>query len=348
MASQVSVSGVVPVPPAKRVRLSSLVDSSAEAELITLEGSEIRRMFSEYKKARGDYPHKDMEPSEEQLSAVAQLLKTGQAPYVDFALFGPYGKRALKKLTLVSFSYQVETGTWKRVELPGPPDFNSWWKAWLVLKTTLLLLQCVDSERLEHYGEFIRQLVEMYGPESWFLIYQADVRFRSEEMERIRRNAQILSETQSAPENSRWGYDSERPWDWIWGAALGDTGRTFWDSEVHRPAVFFLARIKTRNETTLDGTTVLSGHATSAVATGNAGGAKRPRPKSQPKKSGNPKQKPKKGSPSVKTEWDKSGEICNNFLKGNCSEPCPHGRIHQAGATPAATGKASGKGKKKE
>ena len=154
-----SVGGVVH--PTKRVKLSSLLDFTAEAELVTLEGSEIRRMFSEYKRASGDYPHKDMEPSEEQLSAVAQLLKTGQAPYVDFALFGPYGKRAPKKLTLVLFSYQVETGIWKRVELPGPPDFNAWWKAWLVLKTTLLLLQCVDSERLEHYGEFICQLVEM-------------------------------------------------------------------------------------------------------------------------------------------------------------------------------------------
>ena len=72
--------------PTKRVKLSSLVDSTAGAELVTLEGSEIRQMFSDYKRARGDYPHKDMEPSGEQLSAVAQLLKTGQAPYVDFAL----------------------------------------------------------------------------------------------------------------------------------------------------------------------------------------------------------------------------------------------------------------------
>ena len=31
--------------PTKRVKLSSLVDSTAEAELVTLEGSEIRRMF---------------------------------------------------------------------------------------------------------------------------------------------------------------------------------------------------------------------------------------------------------------------------------------------------------------
>ena len=192
---------------------------------------------------------------------------------------GPYGKRALKKLTLASFSYQVETGIWKRVELPGPPDFNAWWKAWLVLKTTLLLLQCVDSERLEHYGEFIRQFVGMYGPESWFVIYQAGVRFRSEEMERIRRNVQATYENQTPEENARAGYVSERPWDWVWGAALGDMGRTFWESEVHRPAVFFLARIKSRNESILDGVTVLSGLATSGVGAGETDFIKRPRPK---------------------------------------------------------------------
>ena len=101
--------------PTKRVKLSSLVDSAAEAELVTLEGSEIRRLFGEYKRARGDYPHKDMEPSEDQLSAVAQLLKTGQAPYVDFALFGPQGKRALRKLTLVSFTFHPK----RPVSAPG-------------------------------------------------------------------------------------------------------------------------------------------------------------------------------------------------------------------------------------
>ena len=234
-----------------------------------------------------------MEPSEEQLSAVAQLLKTGQAPYVDFAFFGPYGKRALKKLSLVSFSYQVETGTWKRVELPGPPDVNAWWKAWLVLKTTLLLLQSVDSERFERYGEFFHQLVGMYGPESWFLIYQADVRFRPEDMERIRRNVQITYESQTPEENARTGYVSERPWDWVWlwGAALGETGRTFWESEVHRPAVFFLARIKSRNESILYGTTVVSGLATSGVGASETDFTKRPRPKKKSKKERNHKTK---------------------------------------------------------
>ena len=324
--------------PTKRVKLSSLVDSAADAELVTLEGSEIRRLFGEYKRARGDYPHKDMEPSEDQLSAVSQLLNTGQAPFVDFALFGPQGKRALRKLTLVSFTFQVETGMWKRAELPGPPDFNTWWKAWLVLKTALLLLQCVDAERLEHYGEFIRQLVDMYGPESWFLIYQADVRFRSEEMERIRRNAQIAYEDNTSDAISRSGYSPHRPWDWVWAAALGDAGRGFWESEVHRPAVFFLARIKSRNETIQDGTTVLSGLTVGAGGGADGGATKRVAPKKKPKKERPPKApRAPPGATPPKKEFDaarNASEVCKNFSLGKCKDPCPFGRIHQGGTAP--------------
>ena len=208
----------------------------------------------------------------------------------------------------------------------------------------MLLLQCVDSERLEHYGEFIRQLVEMYGPESWFLIYQADVRFRSEEMERICRNAQINLESQTPEEITRTGYVSERPWDWVWGAALGDTGRAFWESEVHRPAVFFLARIKSRSESTLDGTTVFGGLTTSGVGANETDPNRRPRPKKRPKMERNQKNKHRKGQETTKEEDGKAPEVCNNFLKGNCKDPCPFGRLHPAGGK----GKGSGKGKRKE
>jgi len=73
---------------------------------------------------------------------VSQLLTGGSAPYVDFSLFGPYGRRALKKVALTAFTYQVETGTWRRVEMPGPPDFDAWWKNWQPLKTALLGRDC--------------------------------------------------------------------------------------------------------------------------------------------------------------------------------------------------------------
>ena len=322
-----------PPPPSKKVKLSSLVDPSAEAELVNLPSSEVRALFADYKVKRGAFPSKDHEPTEEQLSAVAQLLSAGQAPYVDLALFGPHGKRALRKLTLVAFTFQVESGTWRRTEIPGPPDFSTWWKAWQVLKTTLLLLKSVSTERLEQYGEHVRHLVETYGSEVWFLVYQAEDRFRSEEMDRMRRSAQIAYEALSKEAQASSDYQPEHPWEWIFGAAVGDAGREFWDTEVHKRAVFYLTKLKTRSETLEDGTTLSlssegSGRKNHDPA-GNAGPGAPP-----------PKKKKKQDKKA------KSKEICLKFQRGTCSEPCPNGRRHVA-ADPGKQGSEKGKGKGK-
>ena len=330
-------------PPSKKVKLSSLVDPSAEAELVNLPGSEVRALFASYKQKRGAFPSKEQEPTEEQLSAVAQLLRAGQAPYVDLALFGPHGKRALKRLSMVAFSYQVETGTWKRSEVPGPPDFATWWRAWLVLKTTLLLLNCVSTERLEQYGEHIRHLVETYGPEVWFLVYQADDRFRSEEMERMRRTEQIAFEELSPDAQSASAYKPDHPWEWIFGAAVGDAGRDYWDTEVHKRAVFYLTKLKTRSETLEDGTTL-------SLAAEGPGHKGRNSPPGAPGAGGDPNKKKKKKAKKAKGV---SKEICLKFQRGACSGPCPRGRRHVSSDTGVAggaghqeKGKGNGKGAK--
>ena len=309
-----------PQPPSKRVKLSSLVDPSAEAELVNLDSSVVRSMFSSYKDKRGAYPHKDHEPTEEQLSAVAQLLSAGQAPYVDFALFGPHGKRALKKLSMVAFTYQVESGTWKRVEVPGPPDFATWWRCWLVFKTTLLLLGCVSTERLEHYGEYVRQLAETYGPEAWYIVAQADDRFRSEEMERVRRAAQISYEGLPADARGSSSFQPDHPWEWAFGAALGEQGRDFWDTEVHKRALFYLTKLKTRGEALEDGTTLCLSSDKPGVKS-KASGHRAPSPDADPSRK-------KKKKPAASKKQKNSKEVCLKFQRGTCSEPCPHGRRH--------------------
>ena len=337
-----------PQPPSKRVKLSSLVDPSAEAELVNLDSSVVRSMFSSYKDKRGAFPHKDHEPTEEQLSAVAQLLSAGQAPYVDFALFGPHGKRALKRLSMVAFTYQVETGTWKRVEIPGPPDFATWWRCWLVFKTTLLLLGCVSTERLEHYGEYVRQLCDTYGSEVWFLIAQADDRFRSEEMERLRRAAQISYEGLPEDARSSSAFQPDRPWEWAFGAALGEQGRDFWDTEVHKRAIFYLTKLKSRGETLEDGTTL--------CFSSDKPGPKSKHPDSRAQSSGaDPDRKSKKKPPAGKKQKNVSKEVCMKFQRGACSEPCPHGRRHvlsdpgkSGGGGGQDKGKGGGKGAKSQ
>eukprot|EP00969_Alexandrium_andersonii_P058291 2567418-Alexandrium_andersonii.AAC.1 len=61
-----------------------------------LDSLEIQALFEDYKATRGDYPHRDIEPTPDQLSAVKQLIASGAPPYVDFSLFGPHGHRLLK------------------------------------------------------------------------------------------------------------------------------------------------------------------------------------------------------------------------------------------------------------
>ena len=330
-------------PPAKKVKLSNLVDVTAEAEVDLLDPSRLRAMFEDYEKDRGDDPHKDIEPTAEQLSAVHQLIQSGSAPYVDFSIFGPHGRRFLKKLTFVSFTYLADQGVWRKNELPGPPDFDSWWKSWLVFKCTLLLLKAVKIERLDRYGEHIRSLNAQFGQECWFLVYQADVRMRSEEFERLRRRAEIQRAKLPVIDRAGYPFDPAVPWDGVFHFALKE--REFWDAEVRDKSILYLARIKSRNETADDGT--IDQPRTSADGGSPPSGKKRKRQRGQGKGGGTDHrqlsqhnvQQPQgskkggkkgtdRGSSTNPTEEDRSQQICRNWNVGHCSHPCPNGRRH--------------------
>jgi hypothetical protein len=84
-------------------------------------------VFEDYRIRYGDLPAVNEEPTTEQLGAIRQLLDGGQPPYVDFAIFGPHGRRTLRKLTHASMQYNAVDGSWKRRELDGPSSFQQWW-----------------------------------------------------------------------------------------------------------------------------------------------------------------------------------------------------------------------------
>ena len=85
---------------------------------------------------RGAKPKADIEHSEDQISAVAQVVEGGFVPYADFALFGKHGKRMVAKLQYIAF-VSLPDGTWQRRELPGPPSYSAWYAAWRVYRTTV-------------------------------------------------------------------------------------------------------------------------------------------------------------------------------------------------------------------
>ena len=168
-----------------------------------------------------------------------QLLLDDCVPYADFAVWGPHQRRLYKKLVFTTFTH-MPNGEWVHKELPGPPDVDAWWRSWRVYKCVLLLLGAVRPERLDNYGEHIRDLVNRYGAPAWWAVYQGDVRCRSEHFERLRRRceeAHVNAQALGAPS----AYNQAKPWDDVFAAAVRD--REFWDREVRDPAVVFSIRV---------------------------------------------------------------------------------------------------------
>ena len=146
------------------------------------------KMYSDYKAKFGDYPSLDVEPTMDQLAAISQLVKSNSLPYVDFSVFGPHGLRQLRRAVFTSYTLNAATGEWSKKETPGPDSIQAWERCFKTYRVSLLLLGVVDSERLESYMEFIKDLHSQFGHDCWGIIYRADVRMRTEFMDRIRRS----------------------------------------------------------------------------------------------------------------------------------------------------------------
>ena len=115
----------------------------------------------------------------------------------------------------------------------------------MVYRTALVLLDIVPPEPLVAYAEHIRNLSSEFGPSCWFLIYQADVRMRSEEFERIRRR--YLAENEKATAKETWSY--------VVSKAVGSEdgkSNTFWQSEVKDKCMLYTTRTRSARQLTDD------------------------------------------------------------------------------------------------
>eukprot|EP00972_Heterocapsa_arctica_P088135 12997205-Heterocapsa_arctica.AAC.1 len=74
------------------------------------------------------------------------------------------------------------------------------------------MLDQVDPSAMDVYGALIERFATRYpdGEPVWTVLYQAEVRMRSEHMERIRRTAIATNPP---------GYDEARPWNYVWRQA---------------------------------------------------------------------------------------------------------------------------------
>ena len=227
----------------RRVKLSSVISQIDDTEILLDDGKEILKAFARYEAVygKGERPPKESEPTTEQITAIRHLLGQGSAPYADFAIFGPYGMRIMKKVKLSGVTLGRD-GTVKSQEFHGPANISHWIASYMVLQNVLVMLDAVDLGHLLRYKSFIERLHDKYGEKVWSVIYQGEVRCRLEHMPRIRRIAQAeFDQTKASGNPTPVGYDPARPWSYVWGKAIEDL--EFWREEVVETAFLILTRI---------------------------------------------------------------------------------------------------------
>ena len=84
----------VPAAPAPvMLKQSAYLDQASESQFALLDPSAIRTLRTVYKDLLGTDVPSAAHPTDEQLSALDARLKSGRAPYVDFAIFGPFRRQ---------------------------------------------------------------------------------------------------------------------------------------------------------------------------------------------------------------------------------------------------------------
>ena len=111
-----------PASPTRKLKLSSVIDSTLDAEVHQLSPTEITEMYTRYKNRFGDHPSPEVEPTPDQISTLHQLLiQAGAAPYADFSVWGLHALRTLRKSVFTSYTLNSATGEWSKKEMPEGP-----------------------------------------------------------------------------------------------------------------------------------------------------------------------------------------------------------------------------------
>ena len=220
-----------PASPTRKLKLSAVIDPTLDAEVQQVSPAEITEMYTRYKNRFGDHPSPDVEPTPDQISALRQLIQAGAARYADFSVCGPHALRTLRKSVFTSYILNSATGEWSKKEMPGPANITSWEKSFKTFKVAMLLLEAAESERLEAYLEFVKDLNQQFGDAAWGTLYRAEARMRSEFFDRIRRNLH---------EQPKHGFTGASPWSAAFAQAIREA--EYWAREFTTPATLLLAK----------------------------------------------------------------------------------------------------------
>ena len=245
-------------PGVRKIKVSTVMDQGDDSEISPVPQEDISAMIGAWveKVNDGEEPAEEQEATGDQLSCLQARLLLLLTPYVDFAVWRPFGAR-LGRVLKFQGHYQTPDGTWRARELSGPPTFLEWCRCWAVFAFAMEVLRAATRTRLARYAARIAQLNEDY-PDLWWIIAMADIRCRSEHFERIRRKLAEVHRAGRCPL-----FNPEHPWDLVLREAARD--HEFWSAQVDKKAMRWSTRLATSQQL-LDG-----GYRTRASASAGGG-----------------------------------------------------------------------------
>ena len=234
-ASQAAVAQVAQLAaaPAKRIRLSTIVDQSNDMEVDPLSKVDTAPMYEAYVRKLGAMPRPEEDVTLDQIDGLKALYASGEAPYVDLAVWGPFGRRVQKRLKM-SGLIMGAAGKLQQAQVFGPPSIDEWLAGFAVFKTGSVLLGELTPATADHWMKTIQRYAQRYSVNLWPLVYQTDVRARLEHMERVRRQGAEAHRLAVAAGGSH-PYDPAHPWEWTFRATADDA--QFWRIELEEPAI---------------------------------------------------------------------------------------------------------------
>ena len=135
----------------------------------------------------GAPPPEEEDVTDQQLAALNKRINVqGMAPYVDFSVWLPFGRKALRSQKFRTY-FPLGDGSYLMKDLPGPQSFQNWLTCWRVFKTGAIMLGAVSLASLQLYERAIEKLVIQW-PRVWGLICAAEEnKGRAERLEKLRR-----------------------------------------------------------------------------------------------------------------------------------------------------------------
>ena len=223
----------------RSVKLATCVDQANDMEATLMTPDEKVAAYDRYKTSQGDVPRPEEDLTDEQLAGLRALYRSGQVPYVDLAVWGPFGRRIQKKLKL-SGLIMGANGSLQQSQLFGPPCLEEWIAGFTVFKTGSVMLGELTPSVCDHWMKNIAEYARRYGPSVWPMIYQAEVRARLEHLERVRRAGQQAHDG-AIKAGGTTDFDPAHPWEWAFRRCADDV--LFWRRELEEPALLVRSHV---------------------------------------------------------------------------------------------------------